>query len=128
MVGADHGAVDNLQNIRHGSALVQGVHDLVPQPGQCPATELAIDARPLSKLFRQIPPWSASSSDPENPVKDKSVVDRLAPVWGADGHEERLKNAHPSSGIRSRANLVSIADASLNHDQRDLSITFVNTA
>ena len=30
MVGADDGAVDHLQGIGHGSALVQGIHDLFP--------------------------------------------------------------------------------------------------
>jgi hypothetical protein len=40
----------------------------------------------------------------------------------------RSKNAHSSSDIRSRAKLVSIADNSLNHDQRALWIPFVNTS
>ncbi|WP_208323336.1 hypothetical protein, partial [Rhodovulum visakhapatnamense] len=37
------------------------------------------------------------------------------------------KNAHSSSDIRSRAKLVSIADASLNHALRTSGIPFVNT-
>ena len=49
MMGADHGAVDHLQGTRHGLAMVQGVHDLFPEPSERPALELAIHARPFSE-------------------------------------------------------------------------------
>jgi hypothetical protein len=41
---------------------------------------------------------------------------------------KRSKNAHSSSDIKSRAKLISITDASLNHGQHAMGIPFVNTA
>jgi hypothetical protein len=43
MVGADHSAVDHLECIRQDPAFVQGLHDLLPEPRQDPAPELALD-------------------------------------------------------------------------------------
>ena len=84
MVGANDGAVDHLKGIRHGPALVQGIHDVFPQPGQRPAAELAVDARPFTELLGEVPPWSARAGDPENSIKNKAVVSRFAPVRRSD--------------------------------------------
>lgn len=90
-MGPDHGAVDHLKGVWHGPALVQSVHDLLPEPRQRPAPELAVDARPLAKLFRQIGPWRAVPSNPENPIKNKAMVGGLASVPGAVCQDEPLK-------------------------------------
>jgi hypothetical protein len=89
MMGANHGAVDHLEGIRHQPALVQGFHDLLPQPCQRPAPELAVDARPLAELFWQVTPWRAGARDPENPIQNKAMVGGFAPVRGADARMKR---------------------------------------
>lgn len=43
MMGADDGAVDHLQGGWDQPALVQRIHDLLPQPCQGPAPELTVD-------------------------------------------------------------------------------------
>jgi hypothetical protein len=91
MMGPDHGAVDHLQGVWHGPALVQGLHDLLPETRQRPAPELAVDARALVKLFRQIAPWRAGPGDPEYPLKNKPVVGRFASVRGAGSKDETLR-------------------------------------
>lgn len=90
MMGPDHGAVYHLKGVWHGPALVQGVQDILPEPRQRPAPELAVDARPLAKLFRQIAPWRTGSGNPENPIKNTAVVGGFASVRGADGENEPL--------------------------------------
>jgi hypothetical protein len=42
MMGADHGAVDHLKGVWDRAALVQGIHDVLPQHSQCPAPELPV--------------------------------------------------------------------------------------
>ena len=91
MMGANHSAVDHLQGVWQRAAFVQGVHDLLPEPRQCPTPKLPIDARPFSKLLRQVAPRRAGPSDPENPIKNKAVIGRFTPVRGADCKDEPLK-------------------------------------
>lgn len=90
MMGADYGAVDHLVRIRHDPTFVQRFEDLLPQPRQSPAPELAVDTGPLPKLFWKVTPRRAGPRDPENPIKNKAVICGLAPVRGAHGQNEAL--------------------------------------
>ena len=65
MVRSNNGAVDHLNLIRQRTAVVQRVKDHLPEAGERPAPELAIHARPLAKLFGQIPPRRARARNPE---------------------------------------------------------------
>lgn len=94
MMGPDHGAIDHLQSVWHGPALIQGVHDLLPEPRQRPASELSLDARLLAKLFRQIAPRRACPGNPECPIKNDPVVGRFMSVLGAGIKDETLRE-HP---------------------------------
>ena len=89
LVGADHGAVDHLQGVWNGAALVQGIEHEFPQPGKRPAAELAIYAGPLSELLGQVAPGGAGAGDPENAIRNKAMVGGPAPVGFADGGEKR---------------------------------------
>lgn len=91
MVGADRGAVDHLQGAWHSSALVQCLHEALPEPGQRPAPELPIDARPLAELPGKIALGKACALDPENPIENETVVGGFTPARGADGEDEALK-------------------------------------
>ena len=88
MMGANHGAVDHLQGVGDHPGLVQRIHDLLPQPGQGPTSELAVNARPFAELFRQVTPRRARPGYPENTIKNKTMVRGFASVWGADGKDE----------------------------------------
>ena len=90
MMGADHGAVDHLQRVRHDPAFVQRIKDLLPQPGQRPASELTIDGRPLAELFGKVAPWRARPRNPENTIQNKAVVHWFASVRGPDSQDEAL--------------------------------------
>lgn len=61
---------------------------IVPQSSQRPSAELAIDGRPLAELLRQVPPWRARPSDPENTVQNKAMVRRFAPVRTTNSSDE----------------------------------------
>ena len=91
MMGADHSAVDHLQGVRHGLALVQGLHDLFPEPGQRPTPEPEIIARPFAKRLGQIAPRSPCAGNPENPIKNKAVIGGFASIRGADSLAEPFK-------------------------------------
>lgn len=84
MVAANDGAVDHLKGIRHGPALVQSIHDVLPQPGQRPAADLAVDALPSTELLGKVPPCGPRAGDPENPTKNEAVIGRFAPVRRSD--------------------------------------------
>ena len=113
MMCAYHCAVDHLQCVRHGTAPVQCVNDVLPEPGQCPAPELPVNTRPLAELIGQVPPWGSGSGDPENPIENKAVLIGLRPFEARTAQMNGSKNAHSSSNIMSRPKLVSIAVASL---------------
>ena len=68
MMGADHGAINHLQLVRRDPSVVQGVQDVLPQPCERPAAELAVDRGPLAELFGQVAPRRAGSCDPENTI------------------------------------------------------------
>ena len=93
MVSANHGAVDHLERVRHGPAAVQCLHDVLPEPGQRPAPELPVDARPLAELFGQVSPRSPGPGDPEHAIQNTAVIDRFAPVRRADGQDEGLEES-----------------------------------
>ena len=44
MMGANDGAIDHLQGVRDGPAVVQGLKDILPQARKCPATKLPVNA------------------------------------------------------------------------------------
>lgn len=119
MMGADHGAVDHLEGIRRCPALIQGVHNVPPR--DLPASSGGTAGRrwPICRTLREGHARGTGPGDPENPIKNKTVVGRFAPVRRTNrartARINRSKNAHSSSDIRSRAKLISIADTSLNH-------------
>ena len=51
MMGANHGAVEDLQRIWDGPALVERLLDVFPPARKRSTPELPVDARPPSKLF-----------------------------------------------------------------------------
>ena len=56
MMRANNSAVDHLESVWNGPALVQGFEYVLPQPSQRPAPELAVNTGPFAKLFGQISP------------------------------------------------------------------------
>ena len=91
MVRADHGAVDHLDAVWRCAAIVEGIEHQFPKSGQGPAPELAIHARPLAELFRQITPGSTGSSNPENAIKNKAVVGGRATALPPDRYQKGFK-------------------------------------
>ena len=91
MVGANDRAVDHLECVLHCPAFVQGVHDLLPEPRQCPTPKLPVNAGPLPELCREVPPRGSGARNPENAIQNKAVVGRFASVRGADYQDEPLK-------------------------------------
>ena len=91
MVRADHGAVDHLDAVWRCAAIVEGIEHQFPKSGQGPAPELAIHARPLAELFRQITPGSTGSSNPENAIENKAVVGGRATALPPDRYQKGFK-------------------------------------
>ena len=91
MMGTDHGAVDHLQLVWRNPRVVQRVEDILPQSGQGPAAELAVDRRPLAELFGQVAPRRTGSCDPEYTIQNKTMIRRLPPVRVSDGTNETLE-------------------------------------
>lgn len=90
-MGANHGAVDHLKGVWDRAALVQGVHDDLPQPYQRPAPELTVNARPFSEPIRQVAPRSTRPRDSENTIQNKAMVGGFALIRGAGGQNEAFK-------------------------------------
>ena len=119
VVRADHGAVDHLDAVWRCTAIVEGIEHQFPKSGQGPAPELAIHARPLAELFRQITPGSTGSSNPENAIENKAVVGGRATALPRIAIKKGSKNAHSVSSISNRAKITS-AKAILNHNSARL--------
>ena len=60
--------------------MVQSVQDMLPQPDQRPAAELAVDRRPLVKLFRKVTPRRSRPRYPDNTIQKKTMIGWLAPI------------------------------------------------
>src|SRR5690606_12501318 len=99
--------VDHLKLVGRNRGVVESIQDVLPQPGQGPAAELAIDRGPLAELFEQVPPRRPSPSDPENSIKNKTMIGCFALVRMPDCPDEALQEAHSSSDIRLRAKFIS---------------------
>ena len=99
MMGADHGAIDHLKRVRDNPAFVQRLHDLLPQPRQGPAPELAVDAGPLAELFWQVTPRRTGARDPENAIQNKAMVQGFASIRRAHGEDEAFEKPNSSSDI-----------------------------
>ena len=65
MMSANDRAVDHLDCVLHGSALVQGAHDVLAKPRQCSTPKLPVNAGPLPELCRKVPPRGAGACKPE---------------------------------------------------------------
>lgn len=92
MMGADHGAVDDLGR-RYQPTFVQGLQDVFPQPRQDPAAELAVGAGPLGKYLRQITLRRFRAGDPENSIKNKTMFHRFSTIQGRNSKNKPLEKA-----------------------------------
>ena len=69
MVRPDYCAVDHLQAGVATATVVEGFEQQLPQAGQRPAPELAVDRRPFAEMFVQVAPGYARPGYPENPIQ-----------------------------------------------------------
>jgi len=91
LVGAHNGAVDHLDSVLAFTAVVQRLQDNVPDPGNRPAAELAIDRTPLAEMLVQITPGHACAGNPEDAIKDHPVVHRRPAAACSRTHQKRRK-------------------------------------
>ena len=68
MVHPDYGTVDHLQTGVAATTVVERFQQQLPQAGQCPAPELAVDRRPFAEMLMQVAPGNPRSRNPENPT------------------------------------------------------------
>ena len=111
----DYRAVDHLQTGIAAAAVVKRFQHQLPQAGQRPASELAVNRRPFAKMFVQVAPGNARPRDPENPIKNKAMVPRAASAASTALNHKRLQTrpffvAHqtPDQGSLPKATLNQI--------------------
>jgi hypothetical protein len=91
VVCPDYCAVDHLQAGIAASAFVEGFEQQLPQAGQRPAPELAVNRRPFAEMLVQVAPGYARSRNPENPIQDKAMISRAPPATRTAFNHEWLK-------------------------------------
>ena len=91
MVRPDYCAVDHLQTGVAAAAVVEGFEQQLPQTGQRPAPELAVNRRPFAEMFMQITPGNARPRNPEYPIKNKAMIPRTPPAARTAFNHEGLK-------------------------------------
>jgi hypothetical protein len=91
MVRPDYCTVDHLQAGVAAAAVIEGFEQQLPQAGQRPAPELAIDRRPFAEMFVQITPGNAGPRNPENPIQNKTMIPRATTTARTAFDHERLK-------------------------------------
>ena len=91
MVRPDYCAVDHLQAGVTAAAVVEGFEQQLPQAGQRPATELAVNRRPFAEMLVKVAPGNARSRNPENPIQNKAMVPRTTPAPRTALDHEGLK-------------------------------------
>ena len=93
MVRPDYCAVDHLQAGVAAAAVVERFEQQLPQAGQRPAPELAVNRRPFTEMLVQVAPGNAGSCDPENSIQNKAMIPRTAPAARTALDHERLKTS-----------------------------------
>ena len=91
MMRPDHGAADHLKFVGCNSCVVQRVQDVFPQTRECPAAELVAARQPLAEPVRKIPPRRSRSGDPENAIRNRTMIGWLAPIRMPKGMDEPLE-------------------------------------
>jgi hypothetical protein len=122
----DNGAIDHLDALANPFGLVQGFKQKVPQSGQRPAPELAIDRRPLAKMPMQVAPLRPSAGDPENPIENKAVVFRASSAMRPTHRHERLETGRFVIRHQSPNQARLLPKATLNQNLHLMGILFVN--
>jgi hypothetical protein len=78
LMRSDDGAIDQVHRpIQLASGLgllLQGRYEVREDSGSLPTVEATRDSAPRTIPFGQIAPGSASSEEPEDPIKDRAVV------------------------------------------------------
>jgi len=126
VVRPDDGTVDHLDRFAAPFGVVQRVKEKIPQPGQCPAPELAIDRRPFAEEIRQITPLRAGSGEPENAVENAPMIARMPPAVGAASRHERIEKSPLLITHQSPDQARLPPKAILNQISSPLGILFVN--
>jgi hypothetical protein len=93
VVRPDYCAVDHLQTGIATAAVVERFEQQLPQAGQRPAPELAVNRRPFAKMLVQIAPRDARSRNPENPIKNKAMIPRTPSAACTALNHEWLKTS-----------------------------------
>jgi hypothetical protein len=83
MVRPDYCAVDHLQAGVATAAVIESFEQQLPQAGQRPAPELAVNRRPFAKMLMQIAPGNARPCNPENAIQNKAMIPRTPPATRA---------------------------------------------
>ena len=91
MMCPDYCAVDHLQAGVAAPAFVEGFEQQLPQAGQRPAPELAVNRRPFTEMFVQVAPGHPRPRDPENAIQNKAMIFWASPATRTALNHERLK-------------------------------------
>jgi len=120
-VGANDIAIDRLESVWNSPALVQGLENALPVSSGGNGGKRSTICRTLQAN----PATARQSHDPENPLQNEAMVDRLATSRSTDGKNEVFKPrpflvAHWSSGqdgVLGRHQLES-------HQRRDVNLLY----
>src|SRR3546814_8821313 len=89
----DYRAVDHLKAGVAATAVVERFEHQLPQTGQRPAPELAVNRRPFAEMLVQIAPRDTRSRNPEYTIQNKAMVPGAPATPSASFDHERLKAA-----------------------------------
>lgn len=88
---ADDGGIDHLHCVRQSPAFIQSLQHRIPQAGNRPATELSINRGPIAKRTIKVSPRRPSARDPEDRIKNTTMVSRRPPAFTASSHDKGRK-------------------------------------
>ena len=126
VVCPDDGAVDHLDRLADAFGVVQHLEQQIPEPGERPSAELAVDGGSFTEELGQIPPLNTGSGNSKDAVESAAMITRRAaavrPACRHEGLEESpFLVAHQASNQRRRP-----PKATLNHSAAPRGILFVN--
>src|SRR3546814_16782959 len=89
----DYRAVDHLKAGVAATAVVERFEHQLPQTGQRPAPELAVNRRPFAEMLVQIAPRDTRSRNPESTIQNKAMVPGAPATPSASFAQARTKAA-----------------------------------
>ena len=122
----DNDEVDQLDAFADPFGLDQRLEATLPQSGERPAPELAIDRRPFAEMSVQVAPLHSGAGDQENSSQNKPMIFGGSTIYAPRTVTNGSKQPHSASDINPQDQERRLPKATLKQNHNQMGILFLN--